>query len=155
MNAASIIEYFQRDHDRLDALFQQFQHLTTTDAGHAKDCFREFKSGLERHVAWEEEILFPLFEEKTGMRDTGPTEVMRMEHEQIRQLLDAIHQGLHQSTASDSDESALLEVLHAHNQKEEQILYPAIDELLTEQDRFEVFARMERLYRSDNHTEPH
>ena len=154
MKEASITRYFQRDHDRLDALFQQFQHATKTDPDKGRDCFQEFKSGLERHIAWEEDILFPRFEEKTGMRGTGPTEVMRMEHRQIKQLLEAIRQGLQQGTASDSDEAALVEILHAHNQKEEQILYPAIDELLTDQDRLEVFARMARFYCSDSPTEP-
>ena len=88
------------------------------------------------------------------MRGTGPTEVMRMGHRQIKQLLEAIRQGLQQGTASDSDEAALVEILHAHNQKEEQILYPATDELLTDQDRLEVFARMARFYCSDSPTEP-
>ena len=154
MKEASITRYFQRDHDRLDALFKQFQHLKKTATPKAEGNFGEFKSGLERHIAWEEDILFLRFEEKTGMGGTGPTEVMRMEHRQIKQLLEAIRQGLQQGTASDSDEAALVEILHAHNQKEEQILYPAIDELLTDQDRLEVFARMERLFSSGNPTEP-
>jgi len=154
MKEASITQYFQQDHDRLDALFQQFQHLTNTDPTKAREWFREFKSGLERHIVWEEEILFPLFEEKTGMREAGPTEMMRMEHEQIRRLLEAILQGLQQGTTTDSDEAALLEILDAHNQKEEYILYPTIDELFTEQDRREVFARMERPRTFDNPITP-
>jgi len=41
---------------------------------------------------WEEELLFPMWEEKTGMIEDGPTPVMRFEHDQIKQLLDTIHQ---------------------------------------------------------------
>src|SRR3990172_9847139 len=154
MKEASITQYFQQDHERLDALCQQSQHLTNTAPTKAREWFREFKSGLERHIVWEEEILFPLFEEKTGMREAGPTEMMRMEHEQIRRLLEAILQGLQQGTTTDSDEPALLEILDAHNQKEEYILYPTIDELFTEQDRREVFARMERPSTFDNPITP-
>ena len=135
-------------------MLQQFQHLTKIGSGKANDCFREFKGGLERHIAWEEDILFPLFEEKTGMTGTGPTEVMRMEHEQIKQLLEAIRHCLQLGTECDSGGAALIEILDAHNQKQEQILYPAIDDLFTEQDRIEVSARMDRLYSSDNPTEP-
>ena len=103
MKRASITRYFQQDHERLDALLQQFQHLTKTGSGKANDCFQEFKGALERHIAWEEDILFPLFEEKTGMRRTGPTEVMRMEHEQIKQLLETIRHCLQLGTKCDSD----------------------------------------------------
>ena len=154
MKAASITQYFELDHDRLDALFEHFQHLKKTATPKAEGNFWEFKSGLESHIAWEEDILFPRFEEKTGMRGTGPTEVMRMEHRQIKQLLEAIRWRLQQATVSDLEEAALLEILHAHNQKEEHILYPAIDGLLTDQDRLEVFARMPRFYCSDSPTEP-
>jgi regulator of cell morphogenesis and NO signaling len=41
--------------------------------------FEEFKAGLEQHIVWEEEILFPSFEQKFGLPG-GPTEVMRWEH---------------------------------------------------------------------------
>jgi iron-sulfur cluster repair protein YtfE (RIC family) len=55
--------------------------------------FEEFKAGLEQHIIWEEEILFPCFEKKFGLRG-APTEVMRSEHRDIRKFLDAIAQKL-------------------------------------------------------------
>ncbi|MBI4003709.1 MAG: hemerythrin domain-containing protein [Candidatus Omnitrophica bacterium] len=146
MMTQSIRGYYGHDHDRLDDLFKQFQAFKRNNLPKAKNSFRRFKIGLQRHIVWEEEILFPLFEEKTGMKGMGPTEVMRMEHRQIKQLLEAIHQNLQrQDSEHDSEEAALLEVLGAHNQKEEQILYPAIDQQLSEQERRDVFAKMERV----------
>jgi hemerythrin-like domain-containing protein len=43
---------------------------------------------LETHFRSEEELLFPAFENATGMT-SGPTEVMRGEHRQMRDLLAA------------------------------------------------------------------
>jgi|CXWL01.1.fsa_nt_gi hypothetical protein len=47
----------------------------------SKEAFKESKIGLQQHIVWEE---------KTGMVEDGPTPVMRFEHSQIRQYLDAI-----------------------------------------------------------------
>jgi len=144
MESESITRYYEADHDRLDGLFRNFQASKRSNFQKAKDSFREFKIGLQRHILWEEHILFPLFEEKTLMKGTGPTEVMRREHIQIKDLLEAIHHKVQaQDSESDQEEEALLEVLGAHNQKEEHILYPAIDRLLSPDERKHVFHRME------------
>ena len=64
----------------------------------------------------------------------------------IKELLEAIHSKIQsRDIGSDAEEAALLDVLGAHNQKEEHILYPAIDTLLGDQDRTEIFERMERV----------
>ena len=122
------------------------QRLKRTDPAKAGQHFKEFKFGLQRHIIWEEEILFPLFEEKTGLTQGGPTEVMRREHRLIGKYLEEIHEKVKaQNPDSDDDEQMLLNTLFAHNQKEEQILYPAIDRLLTEAERKNVFERMKNI----------
>jgi iron-sulfur cluster repair protein YtfE (RIC family) len=91
MHQQPISIYYETDHDRLDDLFKNFQQLKRSDFSKAKQFFKEFKIGLQRHIIWEEEILFPLFEEKTGLKNGGPTEVMRLEHRQIKTHLETIH----------------------------------------------------------------
>ncbi|MCC6766617.1 MAG: hemerythrin domain-containing protein [Deltaproteobacteria bacterium] len=144
MKAENITEYFAQDHNRLDEFFDRFQALKGSNLPDAAANFRQFSDGLLQHIAWEEQILFPAFEERTGMRDSGPTAVMRMEHKQIRSLLDAIGLELRQGrSATESEEAQLRGVLGAHNVKEERVLYPAIDRMLTEPERADVFARMQ------------
>lgn len=146
MTTPLITRYYEDDHDRLDGLFKQYQASKAADLPQAQESFRQFKAGLERHIVWEEEILFPQFEEKTGMRDTGPTEVMRIEHREIKRLLGVIHEKIEKANAdTDLEDGALLSTLGAHNEKEEQILYPAIDQMLSEQERGGVFSAMEHV----------
>ena len=64
---------FAADHDRLDGLFAEYRTLKRTDPARAKECFKEFKFGLQRHIIWEEQILFPRFEFITGMPEGSPT----------------------------------------------------------------------------------
>lgn len=146
MNHQTISTYYEQDHDRLDSLFKNFQQLKRTDFQKAKQFFKEFKFGLQRHIIWEEEILFPLFEQKTGMYSGGPTEVMRQEHRLIEKYLEAIHDKVRkQDPESEYDEQMLLNTLSMHNQKEEHILYPAIDRSLSEKERGEVFISMKNV----------
>src|SRR5215469_12237635 len=138
----SINQHYTEDHERLDGLFFQFQKLKSSDRVRAKDHFLEFKSGLERHIVWEEEILFPSFESKFGHMG-GPTAVMRWEHQEIRKYLDAIAKKIAQEDwETDAEEFGLTSVLCPHNHKEESILYPMIDQVTRAEERKEIFARM-------------
>jgi len=142
----TISAFFEEDHDRLDALFQSFQTLKRHNFLKAKEAFKEFKFGLQRHIVWEEDLLFPLWEEKTGMSGGGPTFVMRAEHREIGRQLEAIHSKVaEQNPESDGEEAALLNLLGSHNMKEERILYPSIDQVTTQEERETVFRSMERI----------
>jgi iron-sulfur cluster repair protein YtfE (RIC family) len=142
----TITAFYEEDHDRLDELFKTYQRLKRSDFAKAKDAFKEFKVGLQRHIVWEEDLLFPLWEEKTGMRESGPTPVMRNEHRQIGKQLEAIHQKVEgQDLDSDQEEQALLDLLGAHNRKEERALYPAIDNVTSTEERASVFQNMKAI----------
>ena len=140
----TILEFVSADHDRLDNIFEEFKALKHNDIDRAKTLFLDFQTGLQQHIVWEEDILFPIFEQGTGMRDTGPTAVMRMEHRQIKHFLEEIGEKVLTGELEGIDEAkiGLLEVLGAHNQKEENILYPAIDNLTSEQDKEKAIQRM-------------
>lgn len=146
MSGKTIMSFYAHDHDELDGYFKKFQELKNKNYPEAKEYFKKFKSGLQRHIAWEEDILFPLFEEKTGMTDAGPTFVMRQEHRQIEQTLEALHKKVQrQDPQSDMEEQLLLGILSEHNFKEENILYPAIDDAASDEERRKVFDRMEKM----------
>lgn len=154
MSAAQlpVTTYYEEDHDRLDRLFREFQRYKRSDFAKAKQFFREFKTGLQRHIIWEEEILFPQFEEKTGNAQ-GPTAVMRMEHRLIGRYLEMIHEKVRAGDpASDKEEEEMMALLGQHNLKEENILYPAIDRHLRSEEVEAVFASMKALPEERYHT---
>ncbi|MGH7673776.1 MAG: hemerythrin domain-containing protein, partial [Gemmatimonadales bacterium] len=76
------------DHRRLDGILADAKRrLAAGDVARARVRFAEFRSGLERHIAMEEEIVFPAFEALSGAAGGGPTRVMRAEHAEIRRLM--------------------------------------------------------------------
>jgi regulator of cell morphogenesis and NO signaling len=143
METQSINQHYTEDHQRLDDLFHEFQELKSTNRRKAERLFHEFKTGLERHIVWEEKILFPAFEEKFTQLQSGPTAVMRLEHQEIRRHLDAIAGKLaEENFETADDEFALDAVLCPHNHKEEGILYPMMDQVFSEQERSGMFLEM-------------
>ena len=116
-------EYFREDHVMLSELFRKFQANKYSDYNRARKCFEEFKSRLENHMVWEEELLFPFFDDKTEMQYPDLTAVMRTEHARIREALLEVHsQTVNMNPPSESSELSLIAILDAHNQKEEKIL---------------------------------
>ncbi len=140
---SAISRFMEADHDRLDSLFREFQGAGRSRPEEAREKFREFREGLLRHIGWEEEMLFPEFEERTGMRGAGPTAVMRMEHRQIQQFLERIQAALASGGPTGDLEEGLLALLKGHNEKEERVLYPGMDQVLGEDGAGELVRKME------------
>lgn len=132
MREETILSVLSQDHDRLDAIFELYQRAEELER--AKRHFKIFWKGLRRHIVWEEEILFPIFEEKRGTT-MGPTEVMRVEHREIQRLLQLLHEKLKHGEERKKEEGALLSLLSAHNEKEEHVLYPLLDQMLNDAER--------------------
>jgi len=83
----TVTEYLEHDHRRLDAVVPEVVQLVDSGAlAKATARFAEFTCGLNRHIDAEEQVLFPAFEQMTGMA-TGPTVVMRAEHVEIRRWM--------------------------------------------------------------------
>ena len=145
-DTGTISGFFQHDHERLDALLQSFQTLKRQNVSKANEAFTQFKTGLERHIQWEENLLFPLWEEKTGMSDGGPTFVMRHEHRRIEEQLQAIDRNVTEAQTEDAQaEQALLALLAAHNLKEERVLYSAIDQVPTAEECRNILKKIQEL----------
>ncbi len=146
MPERTISSMFDEDHERLDALFKSFQTLKRTDFLKAKRAFLEFQAGLQRHVAWEEEVMFPLWEKKSGMTGGGPTIVMRNEHREIGDCLESLARKIQaQNPETDREEETLLDLLDRHNMSEEEVLYPEMDHLISAEERETAFRAMEKI----------
>jgi regulator of cell morphogenesis and NO signaling len=138
-----ITAYFGKDHDRLSVLFEKFQSLKRTDFQRAKYYFTEFKSGLNRHILWEEEILFPLFEQKMGIGNAGPTFEIKKEHKQIYKILEDINEKVEKlNPDTDKEEENFIKILFFHKIKEENVLYMPLDDCTSSDEKDQVFMMM-------------
>jgi iron-sulfur cluster repair protein YtfE (RIC family) len=135
-SAVSITAPLFPHHKHCDELFADAEEACANGDWVAGDkTFASLFDQLETHFTSEEELLFPAFEAATGM-SSGPTEVMRGEHRQMRDLL-AQMQGALATRDNDTFGGAaeiLLILMQQHNMKEENILYPMCDNVLRSSD---------------------
>lgn len=131
----SISHLMADDHRQCDDEFAAAERAAKSgDWAKAASSLTVFRDAMERHLGAEESTLFPAFEAATGMT-MGPTRVMRMEHVQIRGLLDDLRVAVEMGDAASFSGQAetLLILMQQHNLKEENILYPMCDEHLAAQ----------------------
>ena len=90
----TLLGHMQAHHGRCDQLYADGENfLLDEQIEEGLESIKSFLNEMERHFQMEETMLFPTFEEISGMRQ-GPTQVMRMEHQQMRNLLARISEAL-------------------------------------------------------------
>lgn len=138
-----ISQYMTQEHRACDGIFAAAEEaVNDQNWDEANTQFANFEKAMERHLGMEEETLFPEFEQVTG-NTSGPTQMMRMEHQQMRDLIQQMRVAL---ASQDTDtylglSETLLVMMQQHNVKEEQILYPMTDQALGGTD---VLSRMQQ-----------
>ncbi len=127
-----ISEFMTQRHRSCDAVYAAAEEAAgNDDQATAAAKFAEFLADMDEHFGQEESILFPAFEQATGNAG-GPTHVMRMEHQQMRDLFMQMERAV---GTGDLEEfiglgDTLVVLMQQHNMKEEQILYPMTDQAL-------------------------
>lgn len=130
----NIKQFMSQDHKECDLLYAKAEAAASAeDWSTANQTFNEFIQAMERHLGIEETELFPAFEDATGMK-MGPTEMMRMEHDQMRVLFVEMRDALERQHSDDylGIADTLLIMMQQHNMKEEQILYNMMDQHLSD-----------------------
>ena len=125
-------DYMSRHHGHCDEAFARAEEcaVAADSAGLAREG-GHFLSEMARHIGLEEDVLFPAFEDRTGMTN-GPTATMRLEHEQMRAMCAQMRGAIEGKDAAaylDAAETLLL-LMQQHNMKEESMMYPMLDQAL-------------------------
>jgi hemerythrin-like domain-containing protein len=137
---SNIKDFMTQSHRDCDEIFAQMEDAISAKSDEAVVKFEEFADALTNHFKMEEMVLFPAFEEASGMRE-GPTQVMVMEHEQMRELLSKMSRAIEDKDKFFGLSETLMILMQQHNMKEEQMLYTMIQERL-EDDADHIISRM-------------
>ena len=122
---ASIKDFLTNDHRACDEIFAKMEQAAA-DGGleNSRKLYEEFVNATEHHFQMEERVMFPEFEQKTGMVQ-GPTQMMRHEHQQIRSLMKQLGEAIDNNNKEKffGLTETIMIMLQQHNMKEEQMLY--------------------------------
>ena len=125
---------FRQDHECLDASLKAArQSAQSGAAGAARAAFAEFRSGIERHMAVEEAVLFPAYEARHGA-DNPLTSTLRKGHGDLKVFFSEMGESL---AEDDAEEFLALadtvgQILLHHDRKEEEELYPVVAQWLAD-----------------------
>lgn len=128
----AIADFLTNEHRACDENFAVVEEAAQAgDTARCQAQFQPFRVAMELHFTREEQELFPTFEKTTG-NVMGPTRVMRLEHQQMREALAEMDNALAQGDLNEflGQSETLLILMQQHNIKEEQILYPMCDRFL-------------------------
>lgn len=133
------------EHHRLEALWTDARSTLENGAPVERTAPVEaLGKELRRHIRDEEEVLFPAFEERTGMKTGGPTTVMRMEHRQmealVRDMITTLGRGGDSAQVVERA-NAFSSLMESHDKKEEGMLYPMMDRAFGEEEGSALLAR--------------
>jgi hemerythrin-like domain-containing protein len=125
----TISSFLTTDHRACDEEFADLENAVASDNWeNSQEKLNKFVTDLLHHFNMEEAVMFPTFEEVTGMRQ-GPTAIMRMEHDQMRQLLITLQEDTDKKDKKHffGVSESLMMLMQQHNMKEEQMLYAMAD----------------------------
>ena len=142
-----VLEFMETDHRRIHGLLAAL--AGAVKAGSLAEVARtagELRTSLGRHFRMEEERLLPVVAERFAT-PRGPAVVLREEHIQIGELVNALEAATAAGDAGTvgSLAATLAELLSHHSGIEERILYALTDLLLDEEERDDLVRRCQEI----------
>lgn len=124
------IEELRADHDKILA---ELDKLEADPEGYAKEFLEFTENFAEPHHQKEEQVLYPAMEKKGIPREGGPIGVMLMEHEIKRGHVKDLRNAVENNKSEGIKEPALaiISLLRDHISKENDILYPMAEQVLS------------------------
>ena len=149
--APTIAELLEEDHRRLDGISDQMCRSSHLDPPRAVLLANLLARGMMRHVQAEEAVIFPVYDARLG-RGPSQTAPLVREHRAvlhyIERLLRAAERVLDARVREEAIEElmrahrGLMGVLADHNDREERTLFPLLDRLLPEEERWDLLRRL-------------
>ena len=134
------------EHREYEDLLRECQTLAGSgDWEKAAQRVNDLIAVFSRHREMEERILFPVYEEFTGIRG-GPTRHLSQEHKLIERMLENLARSLERRDADEFLEASvpLGKAMALHHEKEEDFFLPMAGHVLLEK-REEIVARFKEL----------
>ncbi len=125
----TISSFLTTDHRACDEEFANLENTVAKENWEeSQKQLEKFTTDLNHHFDMEEKVMFLTFEEVTGMTQ-GPTMVMRMEHSQMRGILEDLKADIEKKDKNHffGVSESLMMLMQQHNMKEEQMLYRMAD----------------------------
>lgn len=136
--------------DVLETICNQLQENSQADVKDIEDIIDFLKIFVDKcHHSKEEGFLFPALEDAGMQHEYGPIGVMLNEHQQgrqyIRQITDSVENGNIQKDIFIKSATSYIHLLRNHIAKENNVLFPMSDEMLSDSTQEKLLQDFEHL----------
>lgn len=118
-----ITAFFLQDQERLNLLLEASAKAESEER--AQKLYMAFRTGLKRHIQWEERLLYPVYEQVRSGLHLSPTGALLADHRKLVSLMDEAL--VYDFPARAPQINALKALLNPHNQREARMIYPTVD----------------------------
>lgn len=146
-----VTEVLSLEHQAVLKQLEVFENaLQNSDEEGIRGTLRFFDERIVLHRRKEEEVLFPVVGGHIGL-EHGPIPCMLDEHQMEKQRIEQIREALNRWPDSHAKEGiraagyAILDLLRAHISKEDNILFPLSEEVMTPEEKVDVHQRFETI----------
>lgn len=138
----------------LEKMVAQAIERNTLDPEPSREAVAFFQGFADRcHHGKEEAHLLPLMEARGLPQNEGPTRRVRLEHEQGRVHVQEMDKAIERASSGDAEAlrafvahaRSFMVLLRKHIQKEDDLLFPMANKVLSEQDQRTLMERFERV----------
>ncbi|MFA6427357.1 MAG: hemerythrin domain-containing protein [Candidatus Magasanikbacteria bacterium] len=131
-----IQEFMDADHAHVDHLWSDFL-AEKHNPQKALELCKKFYSHIKKHIDIEDNVLFPRFDEFTGLStEEGPTYIARRDHTSILKLIKQVEDACTRNDVGEIERVAehLGKALHKHRERENLIQYPVLDSFIPDEE---------------------
>ena len=142
MGNTAILDIMVAQHGLLEALFQAFKDEFKENPEAAKKFLSEFSWEIKKHFFIEDQAIFALL----PWKDSEILEIVRDLKKEHIIMLDKLEKMLENlSDESGEEMQGFLKLVTSHREKEEQKLYPLLDERLPEAEKGLIISRVNEI----------
>lgn len=136
-------------HREMDNTFRQHQYaLLHFDFDRAAQVLGSYRERLFEHMRFEEDVLFPIYEERATIDPTGGRDLLQMEHDKMRGWVELFVKETGELKSEGDPDGKVLDLLERewfylklcshHDTREKRFLFPSLDAVTTPQERAEL-----------------
>lgn len=127
------------EHARLIHLFGNYKESKKSGLACASTALKDFADVLEKHILWEERVLFPVLQKDKIDSHENEINLIRSQHIKILAYLKDLSVKVEKNINSEKEEDKLIAELINHEEYEDEVMHPIIIKLLKETGKGELF----------------
>ncbi len=149
----AVISDLMKVHKVIDELFFEHQRaLLHFNFEKALGLLKAYESTLFSHMADEENILLPVYEKRADFPEAGAPKLYYEDHAKMRSYIELFKQKIREMPTEPDMDRVLLQLLDReafylrlcshHDRREADYLYPILDALLADEEKYEMLERV-------------